>query len=104
MEALTKYNEQLEKLYSYFGFTPDWVVYPIRDNREDFWRLTDGHVQYAESMERLNSDGDFYEDSIYTQRFYKKHAWEGAEYTMIFVDTHTDGMKYFAIFTNNKKV
>ena len=52
----------------------------------------------------IEQDGDNYEDEIYTQRFYQKHIYRGRDLTLIFVDTHTDGNKFFAIFDNSKEV
>lgn len=105
MKALDKYNEALNEVYNYFGFTPDWVVYPIDDRREYLWQIIDNEVvKFGESLEVMNSDGNYYEQDIYRQRFYKKHIYEGPEYTMIFVDTRTDGMKYFAIYDNKKRI
>ena len=55
-------------------------------------------------MEKFNSNGDYYESEIYTQRFYEKHVYRGNELTLIFVDTHVDGNKFFAIFSNEKEL
>lgn len=106
MKSLDKYNEELDAIYDYFGFSPDWVVCPIDDRREYLWELVDNNtsVRYAETQDKMDSDGDYYEDRIYTQRFYSKHIWHGIEYTMVFVDTRVDGMRYFAIYDNSKQI
>jgi hypothetical protein len=98
------FNEALQDLYNHVGFVEDWVVYPVDDRTEMFWKVISGEVKYAETMEEFNSDDDYYVDSIYTQRFYDKHIWPGEELTMIFVNTHTDGNKFFAFYHNDKEI
>ena len=49
-------------------------------------------------------DKDYYSSEIYTQRFYKKHVYEGKDFTMIFTNPGVDGMKYFSLFDNTKRV
>jgi len=76
----------------------------IEDRSDMFWKIDSGKIKYAETVERFNSDGDYYVDIIYTQRFYEKHVYRGSELTMIFVDTHTDGNKFFAFYSNDKEI
>ena len=104
MEIIKNYNKALQVLYDHVGFKEDWVVYPIDDRTEMIWQADGDNVKYAETIEKFNSDGDYYVDTIYKQRFYKKYWYIGKELTMIFVDTHTDGNKFFAFYDNKKKV
>ena len=55
-------------------------------------------------MELLNSDGDYYQNEIYTQRFLPKWVYRGKEYTMICVDTRTDGNTFLQVFDNSKEI
>jgi hypothetical protein len=104
MKLLEEYNNALEALYKHVDFTPDWVVYPIDDRTTMYWQiLNKDTVKFAETIEAFNSDGDYYSDEIYCQRFYDQWVYRGEELTMIFVDTHTDGNKFFAIFANDKE-
>ncbi len=103
LTILQKYNNSLKALYDHVGFTPDWVVYPIDDCTDSYWSTDGKHVKYAETIEKYNSDGDFYRDIVYTQRFYKKHIYRGKIYTMIFCDPRVDGMIYFSVFDNKKE-
>ena len=106
MNILENYKKALQAIYDHVGFVEDWVVYPI-DIRDDmFWEIVDDEeVVYAETREKVgNEDGNHYSDEIYTQRFYKKHVYRGEKYTLIFVDTHTDGNKFFAIYDNEKEI
>lgn len=106
MKALDAYNEALEEIYNYFGFKEDWAVFPIDDNREMFWRIINEHtVRFSKTKELLDDEeGDVYENEILHHRFYPKAIYEGPEYTMIMVDTHTDGNKFLQIFDNSKRV
>ena len=78
----------------------------IEDRTEMFWSVDEAAKanKFAETMEKFESDGDYYEDEIYTQRFYSKHVYRGADLTMVFVNTHTDGNRFFAIYDNTKEV
>lgn len=96
-------------LFDYFGYKEDWVAIPIDDAREYFWQIIggEGHggeVKFVESLETLNSDGDYYSNEIYTQRFLPKWVYRGKDFTMICVDTHTDGNKFLQIFDNSKEI
>lgn len=107
MNVITKYNKALQDLYKHVGFVEDWVVCPIDDQTDCFWSVDldkngGGSVKFAETMDKFNSDGDYYLDDIYTQRFYDKWIYRGEKYTMIFCDPHVDGMKWFRVFDNSK--
>lgn len=104
MTLITNYKNALNELYQHVGFVEDWVVYPIDDKTNCFWSVDSETVKYAETMEKFNSDGDYYLDQIYTQRFYSKHVYEGEKLTMIFCDPGVDGMKWFRVFDNTKKI
>jgi len=109
MKALDKYFKLQEEIYKYFGYVEDWVAFPIDDRREYWWRLQ-GKV-FLEGVEfsktktgLIDKSDDYYVDSIYKQRFLSKWVYEGKDYTMICVDTQTDGNKFLAIYDNKKKV
>ena len=112
MELIKNYNNALKNIYAHVGFKEDWVVYPIKDLTNCKWHFVDKTffdnkkgVRYSDNLENLkNETGDYYEDSIYTQRFYNKHIYKGDDFTLIFCDTHTDGMKYFSIFKNKNHI
>lgn len=106
MNLMEDFKKAKQAIYDHVGFVEDWVVYPIEDRTECYWKITkkNKEVKFAYSVEQFNSSGDYYVDEIYTQRFYKRWIYEGEELTMIFVDTHTDGNKFFAIFSNEKRI
>jgi hypothetical protein len=104
MELISNYSKALQAIYDHVGFVEDWVVYPIDIRTECFWRVDGNSVRYADTEEKFNSNGDYYLDDIYTQRFYSKWVYEGEKYTMIFCNPCVDGMKWFRIFDNNKRM
>jgi len=109
MKLLNDYFKLQNEIYNYFGYVEDWVVIPIDDARNFFWRIQgseeNGSVQYADSIQNLNDieAGHYYTNEIYTQRFLPKWVYRGEKYTMICVDTHTDGNKFLQIFNNSKE-
>lgn len=108
MEQLDKFNGIKQEIFDYFGYVEDWVTIPIDDAREYYWTLHEnkyggGRVTFSETEEEHNDD-PFYENDIYTQRFLKKWVYRGKDFTMICVDTHTDGNKFLQIFDNNKEM
>ena len=104
LECINDYNKALEDLYNHVGFVEDWVVCPIEDCTKYYWSVDEENVKYADSIEQYNSDGDYYRDEIYKQRFYDKWVYEGKDLTMIFCDPHVDGVKWFRIFDNSKRI
>lgn len=108
MKLIEKYNKTLNAIYEHVGFVPDWVIYPIDDRTKMYWQIVKNKygdtVKFTETLKAFHSNGDFYSDEIDTQRFYEQWIYRGEELTMLFVDTHTDGNKFFAIFDNQKEV
>lgn len=106
MELLNNYNEARQKLFDYFGYVEDWVVIPVDDTTHYFWQLDQqpdgsGEVRFADTEEELNTgEGNAYANEIYTQRHLPKWVYRGEDYTMVVVDTHTDGNKFLQIFSN----
>jgi len=108
-ELIEKYFNLEQQIHDAFGYVEDWVTIPLRDTTEFYWTIEQndngsGTVRYAKDEKMLKSDdGDYYQDSIYTQRFLPKFVYETDEYTMVAVDTHVDGNKYMSIFSNKLK-
>jgi len=104
MNVAEKFFETQKALFNHVGFEPDWVEYAIDNHLDKVWSIIGYQVKYAESIEQFNSDGDYCEDEIYTQRFYERWVYEGSEVTMIFCDPHVDNVKWFKIFDNSKRI
>lgn len=113
MKKLEEYFKLQKEIYEYFGYEENWVVIPIEDATGYHWEIIgdekSGEVKFAESIEQFNSSGDnyqgdYYQNEIYTQRFLKKWVYRGEKYTMICVDTNTDGNKFLQIFDNKLEV
>lgn len=109
MKLIEDFNSSLKALYEHVGFKEDWVVYAIEDRTDMYWKINgtekDGEVVFNEEKVIVeNEDGNQYVNDIYTQRFYHKWVYRGPELTMIIVDTHTDGNKFFAFYSNDKEL
>ena len=109
MKLLDKYFELQKQIYDHFGYVEDWVVIPLDDCRKYYWHLTGegyGDVVLFSKEEKNLFNGtteDGYSNEIYTQRFLPKWVYRTDDYTMICVDTHTDGNKFLQIFDNSKE-
>ena len=123
MKLLDQYEDSLQSIHDYFGYKEDWAVIPIEDRREYYWyhkpdnesqpEIWGGTVTFSNDRNNLikyiaetgdEDEMDIYQEIIYTQRHLKKYVFVGEEYTMISVDTQTDGNKFLAIFSNEKQV
>lgn len=112
MELLKRYLELQEQIYNFFGYKEDYVVIPLEDSTECYWYLDQdqdgrGYVSFSEeplSIELISEGDEFYQDVIYTQRFLPKWVYRADNYTMICVDTRTDGNKFLRVFDNSKEL
>lgn len=104
MSLIENYNKAKQEIYDHVGFEEDWVVYPIDDSTEFYWTVDENSVKYANLEVGLLSESEYFQDDIYTQRFYDKWVYRGEDITMIFCDPGVDGMKYFRIFDNLKEI
>jgi hypothetical protein len=104
MQLLDQYFEIQQQIHEYFGYFEDWVVIPLDDAREYFW-WCDGHtVGFAKTVDELESqDGSYSENEVYMQRYLPKWVYEADDFTMICVDTRTDGNKFLQVFDNAKR-
>jgi len=107
MNLLEKYNTVRKKLYEHVGFVEEWVIYPIEDNSEYIWDIIgdNDEVRFSETIEKFDDEnaGNYYTAEIYKQRFYNKHVYVGADFTMIFGNPGVDVMKWFYVFDNKKR-
>lgn len=119
-EQLDQYFELTTAVHEAFGYTEDWVVIPLDDEREVYWHLSgEGYgdsVTWSDTPENLRRylgliDGDEPADEnriwscqIYTQRFLPKWVYRAEDFTMVCVDTQTDGNKFLMVFSNAREV
>jgi hypothetical protein len=91
-----------QALYDHVDFVPDLVSYAIDDRTNCYWFISRGEVRCATSRHllELHKGKNSCADEIYTQRFYKKHIYEGEELTLVFCDSHVDDCRWFRIFKN----
>lgn len=105
---LDAYSELEKQIHEYFGYGENWQVFPIYDSRSYFWYLDGegpGTVHFADTKEELLSqEGKYYEEEIYTYHHMDKWVYRGKDFTMILVDTCTDGNNFASIFDNSKEL
>ena len=111
MKLINDYEKALQAIYDHVGFKEDWVIYPIADCTSYVWEILGSNsaslsIHYANSLPQLKDKGkgDYYDAEIYTQRFYDKWVYEDKDFTLVFTNPGTDGMKYFALFDNKKQI
>jgi hypothetical protein len=106
-QMLKEYFDLQKKIHTYFGYTEDWVTIPLLNGTEYFWSVceTKKIVYYHENPLTQDSveGGAHYSGRIYTQRFLPKWVYRSDRYTMVSVDTQTDGNKYLMVFDNDKE-
>jgi predicted glycosyltransferase involved in capsule biosynthesis len=95
MNALDTYNASLNDIYQYFGYEPEWHVYPIEDCRGWYWRINGDKVEFGNSEEQAKN-------RHYVEEILK--VYPASDFTMIKVDTQTDGNKFLSIFDNSRRV
>ncbi len=105
--VLKNYENSLESIHKYFKYKEDWTRIPLENMTDHHWMLLEnsdgsGKVVYFEKPFTKDNieQGSVYSSSIYTQRFLPKWVYRTQDYTMISVDTHTDGNKFLMIFDN----
>ena len=113
MKLLNEYMAKKKAVHEYFGYESDWVEIPLEDYTEHYWFINgegrDGEVVFADSKEQLplteeaEAAGNYYSHEIYTQRFLSKWVYRGKDFTMISMDTRTDGNKFMGVFDNSKE-
>lgn len=112
MELLTQYFDIQKQIYEYFGYVEDWVVIPLSDERDKYWYLEleengSGSVTFSDVFLRpsvIKKGEQLYLNDIYTQCFLPKWVYRTEDYTMICVDTHTDGNKFLSVFSNDREL
>lgn len=106
MEQLDRYNKVLNEIYDYFGFKEDWTIWPIDDRRQYWWQVNRNEVHFYTSKDAYenNDESRSFTNEILHHRFYPNSIYKGEKYTMIAVDTQTDGNKFLAIYDNSKKL
>ena len=112
VEILRHYFDLQQQIYAYFGYEENWVVIPLDDCTRAYWWVEEdalgrGIVVYSHepfTPELIRAGEQIYNVSIYTQRHLSRWVYRGEAYSMICVDTHTDGNKFLMVFDNTKEI
>ena len=109
MKILDDYLKLEKEIFNYFGYKEDWKVIPLDDKRGMNWMICGPENKNSTSVlwspkpftKKSIEDGKvIYSGTIYTQCFLSKWVYRGKDYTMISVDTHSDGNQFLMIFDN----
>lgn len=116
MQLLKEYFELQAQIFAHFGYVEDWAIIPLADFTEVYWFIdptspdwgeaAGGIVTYFKELPTVeNIDAvDSYSAEIYTQRHLPKWVYRADGFTMIVIDTRTDGNKFLAVFDNAKEI
>jgi hypothetical protein len=106
---IDNFFEMQDEVFKYFGYKPDWKVIPLDPQLERHWMIcgpedkSSTSVVYSDkpfTQTSVSEGSTIYSGTIYTQRFLPKWVYRGEDYTMVAVDTHTDGNQMLMIFEN----
>lgn len=109
MKLLDDYFDLQSRIFQYFGYVEDWRAIPLDDKCGDYWMIigaedsSDTSVVHSPTPfteESITEGKEIFGNTLYTQRFLPKWVYRAAEFTMVCVDTHTDGNKFLMVFDN----
>ena len=101
-KMLRAYFNLQKAIHEYFGYQENWVAIPLDNSAiECEWSLHQD--EDGRGVVKYINNGELYSGEIYTQRFLEKWVYETPHYTMVCVDTHTDGNKFLMVFDNGLK-
>ena len=105
MPLLGVYFDIQRIIYDYFGYIEDWKVLPIDDKTGAYWRVRSDSVIFSDTLKGLNNENmmNHYQNDIFRYVHLDKHVYRGKDFTMIIVDTNTDGNQFLQIFTNSRE-
>lgn len=106
-DVFDEYVKLQKDIFDYFGYVENWRILPLVFDLEMFWAENGTNVVFSESGYNLTDEdlvGNHYCNEIYTQRHLPKHVYRSDKYTMIVVDTNTDGNQFLQVLDNNKEV
>lgn len=108
MKLLNEYSQLQDQLFDYFGFKQEWLHLPVIDVTGCYWDLGEDSIEgdcvvFIEEEEFSDFPKCHYKWPRLEHRFFKKWIYPGKDYTMLVVDTQTDGNRVLAIFDNSKR-
>ncbi len=100
-----------EAILGHVGYTENWRVLPLDDNRDEFWALAGQHVKFSPQRDAIlywlsEFDDEYgpYGDVLYEDIVHTMGVFRGDELTLVAVDTQTDGNHFLRIFRNTNEV
>jgi hypothetical protein len=106
MNLLKQYFKLQQEIYKYFGYVEEWQVLPIDDRTSFYWDVVidEGSVRFSlvDPVVQELTENQLFEDELLI-RPSTGSTYHSNGYTMIAVDTRTDGNKFLAIYDNTKQ-
>lgn len=106
-DVFEKYEDVKQHIFDYFGYVEDWRVFPLVFDLDMYWAEDGEQVVFSEDIINLTDEdciGNHYSNEIFKQRHLSKWVYRAKDYTMIVVDTHTDGNQFLQVLDNSKEV
>lgn len=106
MQKFDEYFALESEIYSYFNYSPNWTLLPLEDQRSLYWILKDDGVIYAKepiTATLIENDGEYYSAYPYMQMSSPQWVFRGKDFTLISMDTESDGNKVLGIFSNERE-
>lgn len=104
-EMLANIDALTNAVYRFFGYEEDWEVFPLSDETDKHWFVTEEEVVGSGdpmTVESVTSGWDIFGGIIYRRRSSAESVLKAGGYTMICVDTQTDGNKFLAVYDDAK--
>lgn len=99
-ELLNKYAALEKQILDWFGFTPEWHVYPISNETNSHWMIFRNKVAY--SPEPYTPDSIEKGAGLYTAEVIRPPLSANG-FTALVVNTQCDGNYFLMIFDNSKE-
>ncbi len=121
MKELDEYFKLQQTIYDLFQFKEGWRVYPFDDMREAWWSVEGNNVYWSDKKENHQKlidqeyeiddipDDDVYSGEIKGNRYLDPFGLsiyedKDKKFSMIIVDTYTDGNVFLMIFDNERRL
>lgn len=118
-DIVDAFEDAQQAIFDHCGYEENWRAIPLEDSREYYWTVDQFEREWCkfspkkegleywleEHEDEYGKYGDcLYKDEIFTYYHLPKWVYRGKEFTIVCVDTNTDGNKFLRIFRNDHEV
>jgi hypothetical protein len=111
MDLVDTYKAAERAILQHCGYEHGWAVYPLQDQRGQFWGIHGGccyHSPKHEVIAAVIAEMDYpeeYDRDLYSSVIRgRPGVYRGAEFTLVCEDTQTDGNVFLSIYQNDHEV